>query len=80
MNIWQSIEMAADKQVFVGHCALPKVLFQGWTGTLDSLMNVRLSLYCVCRAKWEGHLMKNERATTAGLMDDAVQVVELALT
>jgi hypothetical protein len=41
-------------------------------------MNVRISLFCVRRAKRLGYLFKNEAATTAGLIDDAVQAVEIA--
>jgi hypothetical protein len=56
---------------------LTKGLFQGWTATLDSLMNVRISLFCVRKAKRAGYLFKNEAATTAGLIDEAVQAVEV---
>lgn len=58
--------------------ALPRGLFQGWTATLDSLMNVRISSFCVRKAKRAGYLFKSEAATTAGLIDDAVQAIEIA--
>lgn len=76
-HIWRGIRMGIDKRGYSGCRPLPKGLFQGWTGTLDSLLNVRLSLYCVRVAKRQGFLLKNEGATTAGLIDDAVQAVEL---
>jgi hypothetical protein len=66
-----------SKRGLVAQSRLDKGLFQGWTTTLDSLMNVRISLYCVRKAKRAGYLFKNEAATTAGLIDDAVQAVEM---
>jgi hypothetical protein len=41
-------------------------------------MNVRISVFCVRKAKRAGYLFKNEAATTAGLIDDAVQAVEMS--
>lgn len=62
----------------LGRTPLPKALFQGWTGTMDSILNVHLSLYCVRVAKREGYLRDDEGAITAGLIDDAVQSIELS--
>ncbi|CAH0385447.1 unnamed protein product [Bemisia tabaci] len=43
---------------------------------MDTLLNVKTSLCCVRRAKREGHMLANEGAHTAGLIDDAVQGAE----
>jgi hypothetical protein len=40
-------------------------------------MNVRISLFCVRKAKRAGYLFKTDAATTAGLIDDGVQAVEI---
>jgi hypothetical protein len=58
---------------------LDKGLFQGCTGTFDLLMNVKLSLFCMKKAKCAGYLFQNKAATTAGLMDNTVQAVEMDL-
>ena len=52
-----------------------KTLFQGFTGCMDSLLNDRLSLYCVRVTKETGTLLEHEGARTAALIDDAVQAV-----
>lgn len=44
---------------------------------MDSLMNVRLSLYCVRLEKRAGRLRAEEGADTAGMIDDAVQAISL---
>jgi hypothetical protein len=77
-KIWDRMVACLSKRGLVAKHRLTKGLFQGWTATLDSLMNVRISLFCVRRAKRAGYLFKNEAATTAGLIDDAVQAVEMA--
>jgi hypothetical protein len=77
-RIWLNMHACLSKRGLVAVKDLPKGLFQGWTATLDSLMNVRISLFCVRKAKRAGYLFKNEAATTAGLIDDAVQAVEMA--
>jgi hypothetical protein len=76
-TIWRSMFACILKWGLVAKHELTKGLFQGWTANLDSLMNVRISLFCVRKAKRAGYLFKNEAATTAGLMDDAVQAVEI---
>jgi hypothetical protein len=77
-NLWKNIHACISKRGLVAKHKLNKGLFQGWTATLDSLMNVRISLFCVRKAKRAGYLFKNEAATTAGLIDDAVQAVEMS--
>lgn len=77
-KLWKSMHACLSKRGIVGRTLLPKGLFQGWTATLDSLMNVRISLFCVRKAKRAGYLFKSEAATTAGLIDDAVQAIEMA--
>jgi hypothetical protein len=77
-KLWRGIHACVSKRGLVAKHKLEKGLFQGWTATLDSLMNVRISLFCVRKAKRAGYLFKNEAATTAGLIDDAVQAVELS--
>jgi hypothetical protein len=59
---------------------LDKGLFQGWTGTFDLLINVKLSLFCMKKAKCAGYLFTNKAATTAGPIDNAVQAVEMDLS
>lgn len=76
-DIWRNIEAYLAKRGFLASVALKKRLFQGWTGTCDSIFNVHISLYCVRKAKRAGLLLKSEGASTAGLIDDAVQAVEL---
>jgi hypothetical protein len=75
-KIWKGMIACILKRGLVAWHKLPKGLFQGWTATLDSLINVRISLSCVRKPKRAGYLFKNKAATTAGLIDDAVQAVE----
>ncbi|APG78075.1 RNA-dependent RNA polymerase [Wuhan insect virus 15] len=79
-NIWHDVLAVLNKRGYVNAIPVEKGLFQGWTGTLDTLLNVRLSLYCVREAKRMGYLKGEEGAITAGLIDDAVQAVELVGT
>jgi hypothetical protein len=76
--IWRNMTACLSKRGLVATQPLPMGLFQGWTATLDSLMNVRISLFCVRKAKRAGYLVKKEAATTAGLIEDAVQAVEIS--
>jgi len=76
-SIWKGIGAYIAKRGFIAHSNLPKGLFQGWTGTCNSIFNVHISLYCVRKAKRAGLLLSSEAASTAGLTDDAVQAVEL---
>lgn len=45
------IKGAISKRGTVALYPLQTGLFQGWTGTMDSLLNVRFTLYCVRLAK-----------------------------
>lgn len=75
-HIWKSIHAVLAKRGFLATHKMDKGLFQGWTGCIDTLLNVRLSLFCVRRARRLGLLLRSEGANTAGLIDDAVQAVE----
>ncbi|PNF41068.1 hypothetical protein B7P43_G06243 [Cryptotermes secundus] len=77
--IWKRMKAGMSKRGLVVRHSLDKGLFEGWTATLDSLMNVRISLFCVRKAKRAVYLFKGEAATTAGLIDDAVQAVEITV-
>lgn len=59
-KIWGGIKAVLAKRGAYIHCDLPTGLFQGWTGTMDWLMNVRLSLYCVRLEKRAGRLRAEE--------------------
>nr|AXA52552.1 putative RdRp-complex [Linepithema humile qinvirus-like virus 1] len=76
-DIWKGMGAYVAKSGLMASTSLTKGLFQGWTGTCDSMFNVHISLYCVSKAKSAGWLLSSEAANTAGLMDDAVQAVEL---
>ena len=54
VNIWRGIHAVIAKRGHVKNKVVNTGLFQGWTPTMDTLMNVRLSLYCVRLAKRQG--------------------------
>lgn len=74
-SMWTKITTVLSKRGYHKKVAVPRALFQGWTGTLDTLLNARLSLYCVREGRSNGTLTKEEAAIIAGLIDDAVQAV-----
>lgn len=74
-NIWRNGQSHMNKRGDVRSFPANKTLFQGWTGCMDSLLNDRLSLYCVRIATEEEAVKETEGARTAALIDDAVQVV-----
>ena len=76
-SIWEGVQAILNKRGFIKSCPLPSGLFQGWTGTADTVLNVHMSLYCMRMAKLKGILVKDDVAITAGLIDDAVQAIEL---
>lgn len=76
-NIWKGIRASLNKRGFINEVELRGGLFQGWTGTIDTMLNLHLSLYSVRVAKRRGILKGEEGAITASLIDDAVQAIEL---
>lgn len=76
-NIWRTPIAVLNKRGYINSVSLPSGLFQGWTGTMDTLLNVHLSLYSVRESKRNKILSDREGAITAGLIDDAVQAIEL---
>lgn len=74
-SMWTKITAVLSKRGYHKKVAVPRALFQGWTRTLDTLLNARLSLYCVREGRSNGTLTKEEAAIIAGLIDDAVQAV-----
>jgi len=74
-NIWDNMVAYMNKRGDVRHFPATETLFQGFTGTMDSLLNDRLSLYCVRVAKEKHLLREHEGARTAAMIDDAVQAL-----
>lgn len=77
-KVWKGMQATIAKRGYLATCKLPRGLFQGWTGTMDTLLNVRLSLYCLKVAKEQGFMGDGESSITAGLIDDAVQAIVMA--
>nr|QMP82146.1 RNA-dependent RNA polymerase [Collembolan qin-related virus OKIAV112] len=77
VKLLDGIHAGMAKRGFLAHDELKGGLFQGWTGTADSLFNVSISTYCVRKGKEAKYLPEQTRATTAGLIDDAVQSFSL---
>ena len=50
-------------------------MFQGFTGTMDSLLNDRITLFAVREARTLGLLGKGGYVRTAALIDDAIQAI-----
>jgi hypothetical protein len=76
-KIWRGIHAVLSKRGYLNTIKLERGLFQGWTGCADSILNVHLSLFSTNESKRKGALLSSEAANTAGLIDDAVQAVEL---
>lgn len=75
-KIIDGIDAGLHKRGFLRLKPLTDGLFQGWTGTLDTLLNILTCLYAVRVGKNRGYLPPEAKADTAGLIDDAVQGVE----
>lgn len=76
-SIWENISAYVAKRGFIASTRLNKGLFQEWTSTCDNIFNIHILLYCVQKAKRADLFLTSEAANTAGLIDDAIQAVEL---
>ncbi|CAH0392074.1 unnamed protein product [Bemisia tabaci] len=71
-RVWKGICAVVCKRGFIAIHPLLKGLFQGWTGLLDTLLNVRAVLYSIRIAREKENLANNEAAYVASLIDDTV--------
>ncbi|APG78069.1 RNA-dependent RNA polymerase [Hubei qinvirus-like virus 1] len=76
LKIWSGISSVLSRRGFLAVEKLQTGLFQGWTGTCDTTLNIHASLFCVRAGKRAGYLDEEDVATTAGLIDDAMQGLE----
>lgn len=76
--IWENIKAACAKRGYLRLFTLDDGMFQGWTGTCDSILNYHLCLYAIRRSKRKGLLVREEGAVVASLIDDGLVSVELS--
>lgn len=75
-TVLSGIHAVVAKRGYLAKRALHDGLFQGWTGTCDTLLNNKVCLYAVRIGKDKGYLSEKCTADTASLIDDAVQGIQ----
>lgn len=74
-KVWEGISNLLAKRGYLRASSTSKGMYQGWTGTGDSVMHNALLGYIVNQAKRKGILNPKVTASTATLIDDAVQII-----
>ena len=74
-NLWKNTRATINKRGYVNCFNATATMFQGFTGTMDSLLNDRITLFAVREARKLGLLGKGGYVRTAALIDDAIQAI-----
>ena len=77
-NLWKNTRATINKRGYVNSFSATATMFQGFTGTMDSLLNDRITLFTVREARKLGLLGKGGYVRTAALIDDAIQAIFMA--
>ncbi len=79
-ELWSRIKLLISKRGVFHEALGNKGMFQGFTGTMDTVFHVHMLYFCVYEAKRKHILSKSEAARAAALIDDAIISVPLDIS
>uniref|UniRef100_A0A5S6Q3P8 Uncharacterized protein n=1 Tax=Trichuris muris TaxID=70415 RepID=A0A5S6Q3P8_TRIMR len=79
-ELWSSIKLLISKRGTFHEAPGDKGMFQGFTGTMDTVFHVHMLYFCIYEAKRKHVLSRSEAARAAALIDDAIISVPLDMS
>ncbi|KAI0986839.1 hypothetical protein GJ496_001588 [Pomphorhynchus laevis] len=71
-TLWDKIEVIINKRGWIKSANAKAGMFQGFTGSMDTMLHVHVAYFCISEGKRLGIIRQDEAAIVLAMIDDGV--------